>query len=112
MCVAMARTAIWKAFEGEGGRQPAQQPGDGAGQGGREGMASEEPFIRNGEVFRALLKRHREGRRWSQERLATESEMDHSTVSRLETGSVPRPARRSPSSLVASNSPSPIRIAC
>ncbi len=36
--------------------------------------------------FRALLRRYRDRRRWSQERLADESEMDHSLVSRLETG--------------------------
>lgn len=36
--------------------------------------------------FRGRLKRHREARRWSQERLATEAEMDHSLVSRLESG--------------------------
>jgi len=41
---------------------------------------------RNSEEFRGLLKRHREARRWSQERLAAEAEMDHSLVSRLESG--------------------------
>ena len=41
---------------------------------------------RNGEEFRRLLKQHREARRWSQERLAHEAEMDHSLVSRLESG--------------------------
>lgn len=34
--------------------------------------------------FSALLKGFRESKRWSQERLALESEMDHSLVSRLE----------------------------
>jgi transcriptional regulator with XRE-family HTH domain len=38
------------------------------------------------EEFRLLLKRHREARRWSQERLAAEADMDHSLVSRLESG--------------------------
>jgi transcriptional regulator with XRE-family HTH domain len=42
--------------------------------------------LRSSEEFRALLKRHREGRRWSQERLAAEADMDHSLVSRLESG--------------------------
>ena len=42
--------------------------------------------LRGSEEFRALLKRHREARRWSQERLAAEAEMDHSLVSRLESG--------------------------
>src|SRR5215218_2894769 len=41
---------------------------------------------RSSEEFRALLKRHREARRWSQEKLASEAEMDHSLVSRLESG--------------------------
>jgi transcriptional regulator with XRE-family HTH domain len=41
---------------------------------------------RSSEEFRGLLKRHREARRWSQERLAAEAEMDHSLVSRLESG--------------------------
>jgi transcriptional regulator with XRE-family HTH domain len=41
---------------------------------------------RSSDEFRRLLKRHREGRRWSQERLAAEAEMDHSLVSRLESG--------------------------
>ena len=41
---------------------------------------------RSSEEFRSLLKRHREARRWSQERLAAEAEMDHSLVSRLESG--------------------------
>lgn len=36
--------------------------------------------------FTELLKHLREARRWSQERLANESEMDHSLVSRLEKG--------------------------
>lgn len=36
--------------------------------------------------FRALLKAHRDARRWSQERLAAEAEMDHSLVSRIESG--------------------------
>ena len=40
----------------------------------------------DGEEFRRLLKQHREARRWSQERLAHEAEMDHSLVSRLESG--------------------------
>ena len=64
----------------------AQHPGGGSGQGGRGGQVSDELLVRNTEEFRALLKRHREGRRWSQERLASESEMDHSLVSRLESG--------------------------
>ncbi len=63
----------------------AQQAG-GSGQGGREGQAGDEFSARNTEEFRALLKRHREARRWSQERLASEAEMDHSLVSRLESG--------------------------
>jgi transcriptional regulator with XRE-family HTH domain len=36
--------------------------------------------------FRALLRRYRDRRRWSQERCALECEMDHSLVSRLESG--------------------------
>ena len=36
--------------------------------------------------FRALLKRLREARRWSQERLGDEAGVDHSLVSRLERG--------------------------
>ena len=64
----------------------AQQSGGGSGQGGRGAQISDELLVRNTEEFRALLKRHREGRRWSQERLASESEMDHSLVSRLESG--------------------------
>jgi transcriptional regulator with XRE-family HTH domain len=36
--------------------------------------------------FRALVKAHRDARRWSQERLAFEAEMDHSLVSRIESG--------------------------
>jgi transcriptional regulator with XRE-family HTH domain len=40
----------------------------------------------DGVEFRRLLKQHREARRWSQERLAHEAEMDHSLVSRLESG--------------------------
>lgn len=64
----------------------AQHPGGEAGQGGRGGQISDELLARNSEEFRALLKRHREARRWSQERLASESEMDHSLVSRLESG--------------------------
>ena len=35
-------------------------------------------------AFAALLRAHRNARRWSQERLAFESAMDHSLVSRLE----------------------------
>lgn len=38
----------------------------------------------NRSQFATHLKMYREARRWSQERLATESEMDHSLVSRLE----------------------------
>lgn len=34
--------------------------------------------------FAAQIKRYRAARRWSQERLAAEAEMDHSLVSRLE----------------------------
>ena len=45
-----------------------------------------EAATRSSEEFRGLLKRHREARRWSQERLAAEAEMDHSLVSRLESG--------------------------
>lgn len=47
-----------------------------------------EPRIatRSSEAFRAALKDHREQRRWSQERLAAEADMDHSLVSRLESG--------------------------
>src|SRR5918998_689743 len=55
-------------------------------QGGRDERWVDEALPRNTEEFRALLKRHREARRWSQERLASESEMDHSLVSRLESG--------------------------
>ncbi len=40
----------------------------------------------DGLEFRGRLKRHREARRWSQERLASEADMDHSLVSRLESG--------------------------
>lgn len=36
--------------------------------------------------FRVLLRRHRDARRWSQERLALEAECDHSLVSRIESG--------------------------
>lgn len=36
--------------------------------------------------FRTLLRRYRDRRHWSQERLAGECEMDHSLVSRLESG--------------------------
>jgi len=64
----------------------AQHRGDGTGQGGREDRWVDDSLPRNTEEFRALLKRHREARRWSQERLASESEMDHSLVSRLESG--------------------------
>lgn len=46
----------------------------------------DEATDRKGDEFRRLLKRHREARRWSQERLAHEAEMDHSLVSRLESG--------------------------
>lgn len=45
-----------------------------------------EMATRSSEEFRGLLKRQREARRWSQERLAAEAEMDHSLVSRLESG--------------------------
>lgn len=45
-----------------------------------------EVAARSSEEFRGLLKRQREERRWSQERLAVEAEMDHSLVSRLESG--------------------------
>jgi transcriptional regulator with XRE-family HTH domain len=38
------------------------------------------------DTFRAALRRHREARRWSQERVAAECEMDHSLVSRIESG--------------------------
>lgn len=38
------------------------------------------------DLFRATLKRFRQRRNWSQERLAGEAEMDHSLVSRLEAG--------------------------
>jgi len=43
-------------------------------------------LLRGNEEFRGLLKRHRETQRWSQEKLAAEAEMDHSLVSRLESG--------------------------
>lgn len=36
--------------------------------------------------FRATLRRHREALRWSQERLAYAAQMDHSLVSRIESG--------------------------
>ena len=64
----------------------AQQQGGGGAQGGRDERWADELFPRNTEEFRALLKRHREARRWSQEKLASEAEMDHSLVSRLESG--------------------------
>jgi transcriptional regulator with XRE-family HTH domain len=64
----------------------AQQQGGGVGQGSREDRWVDDSIARNTDEFRALLKRHREARRWSQERLASESEMDHSLVSRLESG--------------------------
>ena len=64
----------------------AQYPGGGSRQGGSEAPVGEEYLARNTAEFRALLKRHREARRWSQERLASEAEMDHSLVSRLESG--------------------------
>lgn len=51
----------------------------GAGAGGEAG--------RDLAAFRRLLKGHRGARRWSQDRLAEEAEMDHSLVSRLEGGS-------------------------
>lgn len=38
------------------------------------------------DTFRATLKRHREAHRWSQDRLAYVAEMDHSLVSRIESG--------------------------
>jgi transcriptional regulator with XRE-family HTH domain len=38
------------------------------------------------DAFRTLLRNHRNAQRWSQERLAYEAEMDHSLVSRLESG--------------------------
>lgn len=44
------------------------------------------PLADDHAAFRALLKHHREARRWSQERLAHEAEADHSLVSRLESG--------------------------
>ena len=50
--------------------------------------------------FRALLKHHRTARRWSQERLADESETDHSLVSRIESGDR-RPTRASAAKLAA-----------
>ena len=59
----------------------AQGQGPGAAQtqpGRHEGRSSQE--------FRALVKRHREARHWSQERLAAEAAMDHSLISRLESG--------------------------
>lgn len=37
-------------------------------------------------AFRAALRAHRARRRWSQERLALEAEIDHSLISRLEAG--------------------------
>jgi transcriptional regulator with XRE-family HTH domain len=39
-----------------------------------------------GDDFRDLLRRFRDHKRWSQERCALECEMDHSLVSRLESG--------------------------
>ena len=53
-----------------------------------------------GENFRTLLKRHRLARRWSQERLANECNMDHSLVSRIESGQRD-PTRESLSKLCA-----------
>jgi transcriptional regulator with XRE-family HTH domain len=50
--------------------------------------------------FRELLRRHREARRWSQQRLAGKSELDHSMVSRLERGERP-PTRESLAKLCA-----------
>ena len=64
----------------------AGHSGGGSDQGGRAAQWGDDVVLRNTEEFRALLKRHREARRWSQERLASESEMDHSLVSRLESG--------------------------
>lgn len=51
-------------------------------------------------LFRALVKHHREARRWSQERLALEAEADHSLVSRLESGQR-RPTRENAGKLAA-----------
>lgn len=53
---------------------------------GEQGERDVRRPLRGTEEFRGLLKRHREARRWSQERLAAEAEMDHSLVSRLESG--------------------------
>ena len=75
----------------------------GGGRAGRKGRATRAPGTRGGgmaedreragrregrggDEFRQLLKRYREARRWSQERLAAEADMDHSLVSRLESG--------------------------
>ena len=41
---------------------------------------------KGGPEFRTLLRRFRDRKNWSQERTAAESEMDHSLVSRLESG--------------------------
>lgn len=64
----------------------ADRSGGGSDQGGRAAQWGDDLALRNTEEFRALLKRHRDALRWSQERLASESEMDHSLVSRLESG--------------------------
>ena len=50
--------------------------------------------------FRALLRAHRERRRWSQERCAAECEMDHSLVSRIE-GGQRNPTREAVEKLIA-----------
>lgn len=47
---------------------------------------SPESAARSSEEFRGLLRRFRDARRWSQEHLAAQAEMDHSLVSRLESG--------------------------
>lgn len=45
-----------------------------------------EVALRTRTRFAALLIRHRDARRWSQDRLAEEAALDHSLVSRLESG--------------------------
>jgi transcriptional regulator with XRE-family HTH domain len=49
-------------------------------------MSKAETDKRDLPEFRALLRLYRDARRWSQERLAGEADLDHSLVSRLESG--------------------------
>lgn len=49
-------------------------------------MSKGETSKRDLPAFRALLRTYRDAHRWSQERLAGEADLDHSLVSRLESG--------------------------